>query len=91
MVKILHLEKSCYDKYEDGYCIFARNEKSEICDPNRGHFWKYKIISEIQFRGNCEYPSKYGNKYSGELTFEKISKLEDFENLKDNEYYFVEN
>lgn len=82
---------SCYDKYEDGYCVFACNEKSEICDPNRGHFWKYKIISEVQFRGNCEYPSKYGNKFAGEKTFEKISKLEDFENLKNNIYYFLEN
>lgn len=80
---------SCFDKYEDGYCVFACEGNPTNDHDGKGD--KFKIVSEIQFRGNCEYPSEYLNKYSGEKTFDGIKCLEDFENLKNSIYYFVEN
>lgn len=80
---------SCFDKYEDGYCVFACEGNPTNNHDGKGD--KFKIVSEIQFRGNCEYPSEYLNKYSGEKTFDGIKCLKDFENLKNSIYYFVEN
>ena len=80
---------SCFDKYEDGYCVFACEGNPTNDHDGKGD--KFKIVNEVQFRGNCEYPSEYSNKYSGEKTFDGIKCLKDFENLKNDIYYFVKN
>ena len=48
---------------------------NEIKDPNKGHFIEFKIIKEVQFRGNSEYASEYYNKFAGEKTFEIYERL----------------
>lgn len=79
----------CYDRYEDGYCVFATKEGVDDSSPDFGKFTKYEIIAEVQFRGNCYYPSEYANEYAGEKTFESITSLEDFSKLKENCYFFM--
>lgn len=81
----------CYDLYEDGYCVFATKDGIDDSSPDFGKYTKYEIIADVQFRGNGCYPSKYGNKYAGEDTFNGINSLADFEKLNENCYYFLEN
>ena len=80
---------SCYDLYEDGYCIFATKEGVDVSSSDFGNFTEYEIIADVEYRGNCRYPSEYGNKYAGEKTFEHIQSLEDFSKLKENRYCFM--
>jgi hypothetical protein len=82
---------SCYDLYEDGYCVFATKDGIDDSSPDFGSYLKFEIIADIQFRGNSEYPSKYPNRYAGEETFNGISSLSDFEKLKENRYFFIVN
>jgi hypothetical protein len=81
----------CYDLHEDGFCVFATREGIDASSSDFGSYWKFEIVADMQFRGNSEYPSKYLNKYAGEETFKGISSLSDFEKLKENRYYFIEN
>ena len=82
---------SCYDLHEDGYCVFATENGVDDSAPDFGAYMKYKIIADVQFRGNSEYGNKYGNEYAGEETFNGITSLSDFEKLKENRYHFIEN